>query len=248
MPRMPRYACPGQPQHVVQRGNNRCIMFVHESDYMLYRDCLLSACQRYGSAIHAYVFMTNHVHLLVTPRDARSLGKTMQSVGRRYVQLFNSQYDRTGTLWEGRYKAVVIDSERYLFTCYRYIELNPVRAGMTAHPAQYRWSSHRANALGQSDMLITPHDAYLALGGDPGSRQAAYSALFADRIDGETLCEIRSATNKGWALGGDQFREIMSRISGRRATPLRRGPRGQRSQKGSESNCGVEGLRAGQDR
>ncbi|HSQ31404.1 MAG TPA: transposase [Gemmatimonadaceae bacterium] len=247
MPRMPRYACPGQPQHVVQRGNNRCAMFVADSDYLLYRDCLLRACQRYGCAIHAYVFMTNHVHLLATPRDTSGLGKMMQSVGRRYVQIFNSQYDRTGTLWEGRYKAVVIDSERYLFTCYRYIELNPVRAGMTAHPAQHRWSSHRANALGQSDALLTPHDAYQALGGDPRSRQAAYSALYADCIDDETLRDIRSATNKGWALGSDHFRDMVSRDSGRRASPLRRGPRGKKPQKGSESNCDVEGLAADQN-
>ena len=246
MPRMPRYACPGQPQHVVQRGNNRCAMFVAVSDYLLYRDCLLSACQRYGCAIHAYVFMTNHVHLLATPRNASSLGKVMQSVGRRYVQRFNSQYSRTGTLWEGRYRAVVIDSERYLFTCYRYIELNPVRAGMTVHPAQYSWSSHRANALGRSDVHLTPHAAYQALGEDPRSRQAAYSALFADCIDVETLREIRSATNKGWALGSDHFREMVSRVSGRRASPLRRGAQRKKPQKGSESNCEVEGVRVDQ--
>jgi putative transposase len=214
-------------------------MFVDDADCQLYQDCLRNASQLHGCAIHAYVFMTNHVHLLVTPRDASSLGKAMQSVGRRYVQRFNSRYDRTGTLWEGRYKAVVIDSERYLFACHRYIELNPVRAGMTVHPGHYRWSSHRANALGYSDVLLTPHDAYQALGSDPRSRQAAYCALFAECIDVKTLDEIRAATNKGWALGSDQFREEVSRLSGRRANPMRRGPGRKKPQKGSESNCGV---------
>jgi len=129
-------------------------------------------------AIHAYVFMTNHVHLLMTPAADAAIGKAMQSIGRRYVHHFNTRYVRTGTLWEGRYKATVVDSEAYLITCYRYIELNPVRAGMVHDPRDYPWSSHRANALGGSDPLVTPHDVYLALGSKATPREAAYRALF----------------------------------------------------------------------
>jgi len=148
MARHPRFILPGQPQHVIQRGNNRDVIFVADEDYQFYREKLAEACERFDCDLHAYVLMTNHVHLLMTPNTEDGIGKVMQSVGRYYVQYFNYQYRRTGTLWEGRYKATLLDSESYLLTCYRYIELNPVRAAMIEHPSQYRWSSYHFNARG----------------------------------------------------------------------------------------------------
>jgi len=167
--------------------------------------------------------MTNHVHLLMTPDNENSFAKVMQSVGRRYVQYFNSAYQRTGTLWEGRYKATIIDSEEYLLTCYRYIELNPVRAKLVQHPQHYRWSSYRANAQGKADSLVSPHELYLALEARPHQRQAAYQALFQAHIDPEILDDIRQATQKGWALGKDRFNDQIERLLNRRTRPLPRG-------------------------
>jgi putative transposase len=223
MARLPRYAVPGQPQHVIQRGNNRAVLFAAAPDYQFFRDCLQGACEHHGCQVHAYVFMTNHVHLLMTPQTGGGIGKVMQSVGRRYVQYFNFTYGRTGTLWEGRYKATLIDTERYLLTCYRYIELNPVRAGLVAAPGEYSWSSYGANALGRYDPLVTMHNQYLGLGADPNTRQAAYRALFQTAIDGLTLRAIRDATNTGWALGNDRFRDEITQLLKRRARPLPKG-------------------------
>jgi putative transposase len=166
--------------------------------------------------------MTNHVHLLASPRDARGIGKTLQSVGRRYVRYFNDRIGRTGTLWEGRYRATVIDTDEYLFRCCRYIEENPVRAGMVSDSSLYRWSSFAANASGAIDPLVTPHGLYLALGATPPSRQRRYRAIFAKPLDLPGVLAIRRATNHSWALGGEQFQHIVS-SSGRRAAPLERG-------------------------
>ena len=223
MPRLPRYVLPGHPQHVIQRGNNRSPIFVADEDYGCFKHYLKEACELHGCRIHAYVLMTNHVHLLMTPEKDNSFAKVMQSVGRRYVQYFNTVYQRTGTLWEGRYKATLIHSEEYLLTCYRYIELNPVRANMVKHPRHYPWSSYRANALGKADPLITPHELYQALGNLPHQRQAAYQGLFHTHIDPETLAEIRQATQKGWALGNDRFKDEIERLLDRRTRPLPKG-------------------------
>jgi putative transposase len=223
MPRLPRYVLPGYPQHVIQRGNNRCPIFVADEDYGRFRHELLESCQRHQCLIHAYVIMTNHVHFVMTPQQENSIAKVLQSVGRRYVQYFNFTYQRTGTLWEGRYKATLINTEQYLLTCYRYIELNPVRANMAPHPGEYRWSSYGANALGQHDPLVTPHAVYLALGNLAPQRQAAYRALFQAHIDDKTLEEIRQATQKGWALGNDRFKDEIERQLQRRTRPLSRG-------------------------
>lgn len=174
MPRLPRYVLPGHPYHVIQRGNNRCPIFVADEDYGCFRHTLSEACFRHNCHIHAYFLMTNHVHFVMTPQ----LAKVLQSVGRRYVQYFNTTYHRTGTLWEGRHKATVIDTERYLLTCYRYTELNPVGANMVTHPSEYRWSSYAANALGNLNPLLTPHNLYQALGSSIEQRQAAYRGLF----------------------------------------------------------------------
>jgi putative transposase len=210
---------PGQPQHVIQRGNNRTAIFATSNDYLVFRECLLSATIRFGCAIHAYVLMTNHVHLLMTPRDAQGISRALQSLGRRYVRYFNDRYQRTGTLWEGRYRATVIETDKYLFTCCRYIEENPVRAGIVTHASRYAWSSHMSNAQGVADPLITPHERYLALGMSPAARQTSYRALFVPRIDPSTLEEIRESTNHGWALGGERFQRAVNR-AGRRAVPL----------------------------
>ena len=229
MARHPRYALPGQPQHVIQRGNNRTAMFVASADYERFRAYLHAACLRHGCLVHAYVLMTNHVHLLVTPIAPAAIGRVMQSVGRRYVQHFNRRHHRTGTLWEGRYKAGPIDTERYLLTCYRYIERNPVRAGMVEDPVDYRWSSYRANAFGARDPLVTPHDVYTRVADSDRARHDAYRVLCAEDIDAWSARALRRAAETGWVLGGAQFRDAIERSAGRRAAPLPRGRRPSRA-------------------
>jgi putative transposase len=167
--------------------------------------------------------MTNHVHLLLTPSSKQGIAKSIQTLGRYYVHYFNFTYGRTGTLWEGRYKASLVDTEQYLLTCYRYIELNPVRAQMVAHPVDYPWSSYRANALGQEDTLITHHYKYKALEHSHDARQAAYRSLFKVHISERQLDEIRAATNKEWVLGSEYFKEKIAKQLSRRVTPLSRG-------------------------
>jgi putative transposase len=213
------------PQHVIQRGNNRSVLFVRDSDYRSFLDILLIECERHGCRVHAYVLMTNHVHLLMTPSTASGVSAVMQAVGRRYVRWFNDTYERTGTLWEGRFKATVVDTEHYLLACYRYIELNPVRGGLVTNPGRYRWSSYRANALGIANPLVTPHERYDALGADASHRQLAYRALVCAVIPDVTLDEIRSATNTGWALGSKRFRDEIAALLARRTQPAIRGSR-----------------------
>jgi len=217
MTRLSRYVLLGHPQHVIQRGNNRSAIFAESADYRLFSDLVGTACDRHGCDVHAYVLMTNHVHLLMTPHSREGIGKVMQSVGRCYVRYFNSKRGRTGTMWEGRYRATVIDTDRYLLTCYRYIELNPVRSGQVARPSDYAWSSHRANALGWHDPLVVPHQQYLALGANTDSRHAAYRALFDAALDEPTLAHIRESTNKAWALGDARFRDAVTKLVNRRA-------------------------------
>jgi putative transposase len=224
MPRLPRFVLIDHPQHVIVRGNNREPIFCVEEDYRFYLDKLKQACDKHQCEVHAYVLMTNHVHLLITPRTRQGIGKVIQMVGRYYVQHFNYKYQRTGTLWEGRYKATLIDSEQYLLTCYRYIELNPVRAsGMANHPSEYPWSSYRYNALGQADPNVTPHEEYLRLGSKPDLREKAYRELFNTHLEDKTLAEIREATNKAWVLGGGCFKKEVEQRLNRRAEPLKKG-------------------------
>jgi len=223
MARLPRYFVEGQAQHIIQRGNNREPIFAVEKDYHFYLDCLQEAAEEQGLAIHAYVLMSNHVHLLASPDGASSISKTMQSLGRRYVQYFNYHYNRTGTLWEGRYKATLIDSDRYLLTCMRYIELNPVRAEMVRHAQNYPWSSYASNALGADDSLIVNHRLYQGLAPDSQARQSAYQQLCMAALSKEELDTIRSATNTGWVLGNNRFREKIEKLSGRRTSPKPRG-------------------------
>ncbi|MEQ1600275.1 MAG: transposase [Methylophilaceae bacterium] len=223
MARLPRFYLPGQPLHVIQRGNNREPIFAADDDYRFYLRCLQEAAKRHALKIHAYVLMTNHVHLLVSPETESSLPKTLQSIGRRYVQYFNFSYGRTGTLWEGRYKSTLIDSERYLLTCMRYIEMNPARANMVAQPGDYAWSSYPANALGQTNQLITPHALYQSLGHSDEERQSAYRQLFQTQVTELDIASIRDATNKGWALGDSHFGAKVEALTKRRAMPLSRG-------------------------
>jgi putative transposase len=211
LPRKPRFFLPGVPAHVVQRGNNRQPTFFADEDYRAYLGWLGEAARRYGCAVHAYVLMTNHVHLLVTPEARGSVSRMMQYVGRRYVPYVNRAYGRSGTLWEGRFKSAPIDSEAYLLVCSRYIEMNPVRAGIAATPVDYPWSSYHANALGREDRLVSPHPVLLALAGDANARCAAYRALFRGPVDDRQLGAIRSALQTGTPLGNDRFRARIER-------------------------------------
>lgn len=235
MARLPRYGVSGQPQHIIQRGNNRSPIFFAHQDYEFFLECLKDGCERYGCAVHAYVLMTNHVHLLATPESGDGISKLMQSIGRRYVQHINFRRRRTGTLWEGRYKAVPLDSEQYLMICYRYIELNPVRAGMVEKPADYRWSSYAFNAQGQEDPVVREHRLYQALGKEPTSRRVAYRALFRREIDEATLSDLRGSANRGWALGGKGF---LAKLEAAADRPVQPRPRG-----GKRENAGRPGVR-----
>ena len=223
MSRLPRFTLPGQPQHIIQRGNNRSAIFRADADYQFYLEKLQLACEAHGCALHAYVLMTNHVHFLITPLTGQSLPKAMQMLGRYYVQYYNFRYQRTGTLWEGRYRAALIDSEAYLFTCMRYIELNPVRAGIAVHPSAYAWSSYHCNALGRPDAVVTPHGEYHSLGKTGQERQAAYRQLFKQHVPEKTVTEIRQATNKAWVLGQTPFKQRMQKHLQRGVEPAPRG-------------------------
>lgn len=223
MARLPRLDLPQVPQHIVQRGNNREPCFASEEDYSRYRQDLADAAAHCGCAIHAYVLMTNHVHLLVTGAARGAVSRMMQRLGRHYVVYFNALYQRTGTLWEGRFKSSLIDSHRYLLTCYRYIELNPVRAAMVADPADYHWSSYRCNALGEMDSLITPHPLYLALGAVASSRQSAYRDLFKSALGDDELADIRNHVQQQRALGTSRFQEEIEALLGRKAVLRPRG-------------------------
>jgi putative transposase len=216
MARLPRFILPGYPQHIIVRGNNREPVFASADDYRYYLEKLVNGASKHECHIHAYVLMTNHIHLLITPMKAESISKLMQYIGRYYVQYFNHEYQRTGTLWEGRYKATLIDSESYLLTCQRYIEHNPVRAGMVTEPSAYPWSSYFANAEGGDDPAVTPHALYLSLGGDNVARQQAYRELFKLRLSDKTLDQIREATNKSWVLGQAVFQEKVAGLLNRR--------------------------------
>lgn len=219
MPRRPRVVLPHIPLHLIQRGNNRQICFVADEDYRLYLDWLKEFSAKTGCRVHAYVLMTNHVHLLVSADRGEAPGELMKALGQRYVQHFNRAYSRSGTLWEGRFRSCPIQAQDYLLACLRYIELNPVRAGMVKHPADYRWSSYRTNAQGEDDALLTPHEVYLALGATDSVRQAAYRELFRSELEAGLLEQIRQASNGNFALGNVRFADEIAVALGRRVTP-----------------------------
>jgi putative transposase len=234
MPRRARLCLPNVPLHIIQRGNNRQACFFADEDYRKYLEWLQEYAAKTGCLIHAYVLMTNHVHLLVSVRDGGSVGSLMKALGQRYVQYVNRSYRRSGTLWEGRFRSCLVQDETYLLACQRYIELNPVRAGMVEHPAEYRWSSYRANAQGEADALVKPHPLYDALGRDAASREAAYRELFRYELELGLVDEIRRATNGNYALGNERFAEQVTAALGRRAVPGRSG----RPRKASDAELG----------
>lgn len=238
MPRKPRFFLSGLPVHIVQRGRSREPVFFEEGDYTAYLDGLREGALRYGCAIHAYVLMTNHVHVLATPDAKDGITRMMQYVGRRYVPYVNAVYGTSGSLWEGRYKASLIHDEGYLLTCMRYIELNPVRASMVNAPARYRWSSYRANANGETHEMLTPHPLYLALGRGPVTRQTAYRELFRVHLDAEALRDIRDAWLSGTPLGNDHFKEKIERKLKTKIGQARRG----RPRKILDDPAGYKGI------
>lgn len=205
------------------RGVDRQAVFFRPQDYTLYIESLCDAAEKHDCAIHAYVLMTNHVHLLATPSTVNAVPLLMQAMGRQYVQRLNKQYQRTGTLWEGRYKASLVQDDHYLLTCQRYIELNAVRAGMVKGPGEYRYSSYAHNALGKPDSLLTPHPLYLSLHSNPQQRQRAYRHLFRDTLSDDLLTQVRDTTNACLVLGNDHFRDQIEIMLGR---SVRHGKRG----------------------
>ncbi len=233
MPRKPRMYLPDVPAHIVQRGNNRDPTLFAEDDYRFYLNCLSQALKRYKVRLHAYVLMTNHVHLLLTPNSTDGISKVMSLLGQQYVMYINHTYRRSGTLWEGRHKASIVDAQDYLLTCYRYIELNPVRAGMVRNPEDYLWSSYGHNACHRTDPLIEDHEIYLGLGGTPDECSRYYRAMFENKLNNKDLEAIRYSSHCNYLLGNDRFKDKIERTLNRkvgyakRGRPLRGGVNGQ---------------------
>lgn len=211
--------------HLIQRGSNRDACFRRDSDYVLYLLHLRDLSRQLRCAVHAYCLMTNHVHLLISPPTAQAGTSLMKHLGQRHAQFFNRTYGRSGPLWDGRYRSCVAESARYVIACYRYIELNPVRAGMVDHPARYAWSSYRANAEGRDDGLVSPHPEFLGLAIDAEARHKAYEALFDDALEPSLVEGIRTATNGGYPLGSDAFKAQIAASLGRRTSPGLPGPK-----------------------
>jgi putative transposase len=209
MPRKPRFFLPNIPCHVVQRGNNRSACFYRDDNFALYMHILSEALQKYTVQLHAYVLMTNHVHLLMTPSTSDGIGKVMQSIGRTYVRTINGLYRRSGTLWEGRYKASLIDSDAYFLSCQRYIELNPVRAGMVTHPSEYKWSSYQQYGAAKIITCLTPHPLYLALGNTTEERQHRYRELFREALPEADAHQIRQCLQHNYPLGDARFKSLI---------------------------------------
>ena len=205
MARLPRLTIPGYPHHVIQRGNNRQAIFASRAHYEDLLSLLAENAQKFNVAIHAYVLMSNHFHLLATPQDSDSLPQMMQAVGRRYVRHFNDSQERSGTLWEGRYKSTLIQTERYLLTCMAYIDLNPVRGGLVAEPGDYPWSSYGHYVGARNDRLITPHPLVWELGNTPFAREAAYADLVRAGVTAAQQDDLTRSVLKGWALGEPDF-------------------------------------------
>lgn len=223
MARLPRLTIPGYPHHVIQRGNNRQAVFASDADRQYLLDLLAEYATKFRVAVHAYVLMSNHVHLLATPETADGLPQMMQAVGRRYVRHFNDTQGRSGTLWEGRYRSTVIETDRYLLACMAYIDLNPVRAGLVAEAKDFPWSSH-GHYIGQRvDKLITPHPLVWELGNTPFAREAAYADLVHAGLSGDQERALTDSALRGWVLGGPDFATALQAITPRRVGPKRAG-------------------------
>jgi len=223
MARLPRYYIKNQPQHIIQRSIDSKDIFIEDEDYLNYYEWLQIAADEHKLKVHAYAFMPQQVHLLATPGHEKSISKTLQSLGRNYVQYYNNTYDHSGTLWEGRYRATILDSKEYLLTCSRYIESNAVRNGLAEHPEEYYWSSYAYNAGLEEDPLITEHREYKALGNTGKERNKNYRAGFRKPIPDDLANHIHDSTIKGWALGDHKFLSRIEKTSNRRVTQLPRG-------------------------
>lgn len=223
MARLPRLTIPGYPHHIIQRGNNRQPIFASDADYQTLLSMLEENARKFGVGVHAYVLMSNHFHLLATPEATQGIPQTMQAVGRRYVRYFNQRQGRTGTLWEGRYKSTLIQSERYLLTCTAYIDLNPVRAGLASEPADYPWSSHSHYIGRRYDRLVTPHPLYWELGNTPFAREAAYAELVRSGITPEQQHALTDSALRGWALGEATYVADLQKRTARRVSKTRAG-------------------------
>ncbi len=225
MPRPLRLILPGVAVHVIQRGNNRVACFRQDSDYLVYLSHFHELAEKHECAVHAYCLMTNHVHLLLTPGAARACAALMRDLGRRYVQYFNRRYERSGTLWEGRFRSCITESARHVIACYRYIESNPVRAGMVEHPMAYRWSSYAVNSGMRGDRLVAPHAEYLALSVSGEARLSAYRSLFEHEQEPSVVAAIRDATNGGYPLASDAFKASVLTPLGARTGRGKPGPK-----------------------
>ena len=223
MARTSRLVIPNQPHHIIQRGNDRQPIFHDEEDCQVFLRWLRDAARQFKVAVHAYVLMGNHLHLLVTPSDEVGLARMMQWVGRYDVPYFNQKYGRTGTLWQGRFKTSIIESEEYFLLCSRYIENNPVRAGLVSQAAEYLWSSCAHHIGDKPDSLISDHPLYWALGNTPFEREAAYKALIAQAIPAEAEGALSQAVQKGLVLGSEQFKINLEKRTSRRVRPGKRG-------------------------
>ena len=216
MARLPRLTVPGYAHHIIQRGNNRQAIFASTADYQLLLDLLQENAQKQQVAIHGYVLMSNHFHLLATPETAEGIPQMMQAVGRRYVRNYNLRHQRTGTLWEGRYRSTLIQTERYLLACMAYIDLNPVRAGLVADPADYPWSSHQHYIGRTPDKLVTPHALYWEMGNTPFARDQSYVDMVLAGIDAEQQQALTDSALRGWALGEPDYVAELQRRTERR--------------------------------
>jgi putative transposase len=216
MPRHSRFRVAGVPLHVRQRGNNKAACFFEPEHREVFLGMLGELAREHECSVHAYVLMTNHIHLLLTPATADSASLMMKHLGQRYTQYINRTRSRIGSLWEGRFRSNIVDSEMYVMTCYRYVELNPVRAGMVQRPEQYPWSSFRSNALGEPSLIVNPHVVYQHLGRTADERRSAYRELFNRDLDPFELKRIREAISAGAVLGSKEFAEKMARTLGRR--------------------------------
>ena len=223
MARLPRLVLPQQPHHIIQRGNDRQLIFRDPEDYQRFLVWLKESAREFKVAIHAYVLMPNHLHLLASPSTVEGLAQMMQRIGRYYVPWYNAKYERTGSLFQGRFKTALIDSEKYFMLCSRYIELNPVRAGLSADPLDYPWSSYAHHAGTRPDSVITDHALYWALGNTPFQREAAYIELAREGLSEDELNRINAAVLKGWPLGSDAFKTDLQHRAKRQVLPAKRG-------------------------
>jgi putative transposase len=221
--RQPRFTVPGYPHHVIQRGNNRQAVFADDEDRRIWLELLRAHARAHQVAVHGYVLMDNHVHLLLTPATQDGLPRTMQAIGRLYVRGFNRRHGRSGTLWEGRYRSTLIESERYLLACMAYIDLNPVRAGMVAAPGDYPWSSHAHYAGLRHDPALTAHPLYWALGNTPFAREQAYARLVQGAAGSKAQSELGAAVHSRSALGGESFIADLQKRTSQRLVPGRAG-------------------------